>query len=60
MVILYNRKNVKLCKIFQKTSGKKYKKNKHIKVKFSRNTNPQQITSANKKFLKTLGLKVLV
>lgn len=57
MVILYNRnifKDVKLPII------KKYKKNKPSNVKISRRTNTQRITLENKKFLKSLGLKVLV
>lgn len=50
MVILYNRY----------IAPKNYKKNKHRKTKISKKANTQRITSENKIFLKSLGLKVLV
>lgn len=53
MVIIYNRS-------IPKNIIKNYKKNKHHNPKISRKTIIQRITPKNKKFLKSLGLKVLV
>lgn len=56
MAIYYNREVLNL----PKTSIKYYNKVKHRKQKISRKVSTQRITAENKRFLKSLGLKLLV
>lgn len=60
MGILYGENIYKYNKIKKVHFRKKYKKNKQLKVKFSRKASSRQITSDNISFLKSLGLKVLI
>lgn len=59
MVIFYNKTCPSNKATYNNTSKKAYKL-KHTNVKFSSAANAKRLTSVNKKFLTSLGFKVLI